>query len=117
MMNKNKRQVKALSVSSSKTEKGMKKLRANMDRYFDKLDERWRELPLRKQHQYTLYFFVGYLLLTMAVIGKVMYDTSKSGNDIIIEHIENPVLKKSKSPARLQDTLSTILKNKIYERK
>ena len=117
MMNKNKRQVKALSVSSSKTEKGMKKLRANMDRYFDKLDERWRELPLRKQHQYTLYFFVGYLLLTMAVIGKVMYDTSKSGNDIIIEHIENPVLKKSGSPARLQDTLSTILKNKIYERK
>ena len=117
MMNKNKRQVKALSVSSSKTEKGMKKLRANMDRYFDKLDERWRELPLRKQHQYTLYFFVGYLLLTMAVIGKVMYDTSKSGNEIIIEHIENPVLKKSESPARLQDTLSTILKSKIYERK
>ena len=117
MMNKNKRQVKALSVSSSKTEKGMKKLRANMDRYFDKLDERWRELPLRKQHQYTLYFFVGYLLLTVAVIGKVMYDTSKSGNDMVIEHIENPVLKKSESPARLQDTLSTILKNKIYERK
>ena len=117
MMNKNKRQVKALSVSSSKTEKGMKKLRANMDRYFDKLDERWRELPLRKQHQYTLYFFVGYLLLTVAVIGKVMYDSSKSGNDMVIEHIENPVLKKSESPARLQDTLSTILKNKIYERK
>lgn len=95
----------------------MKKLRANMDRYFDKLDERWRELPLRKQHQYTLYFFVGYLLLTMAVIGKVMYDTSKSGNDIIIEHIENPVLKKNESPVRLQDTLTTILKDRIYERK
>ena len=88
-----------------------------MDRYFDKLDERWRELPLQKQHQYTLYFFVGYLLLTMAVIGKVMYDTSKSGNDIIIEHIENPVLKKNGSPARLQDSVSTILKNRIYERK
>lgn len=95
----------------------MKKLRANMDRYFDKLDERWRALPLRKQHRYTLYFFLGYLLITVAVIGKVMYDTSKSGNDIIIEHIENPVLKKSESPARLQDTLSTILKNQIYERK
>ncbi|GAA0886487.1 hypothetical protein GCM10009120_50860 [Sphingobacterium siyangense subsp. cladoniae] len=95
----------------------MKKLRANMDRYFDKLDHRWRELPLRKQHKYTLYFFVGYLLLTVAVIGKVMYDTSKSGNDMVIEHIENPVLKKNESPARLQDTLSTILKNQIYERK
>ncbi|MCW2259784.1 MULTISPECIES: nitrogen regulatory IIA protein [Sphingobacterium] len=95
----------------------MKKLRANMDRYFDKLDERWRALPIRKQHQYTLYFFLGYLLITVVVIGKVMYDTSKSGNDMIIEHIENPVLKKSESPARLKDTLSTVLKNEIYERK
>lgn len=94
----------------------MKKLRANMDRYFDKLDERWRALPLRKQHQYTLYFFVGYLLLTVVVIGKVMYDTSKSGNNMVIEHIENPVLKNG-NPARLQDGVSTILKNQIYERK
>lgn len=88
-----------------------------MDRYFDKLDDHWRALPLRKQHKYTLYFFVGYVLLTVVVIGKVMYDTSKSGNDMVIEHIENPVLKKNESPARLQDTLSTILKNQIYERK
>lgn len=88
-----------------------------MDRNFDKLDERWRGLPLRKQHQYTLCFFVGYLLLTTGIIFKVWYDTTKSGNDMVIEHIENPVLKKSGSPARLQDTLSTILKNKIYERK
>ena len=87
-----------------------------MDRYFDKLDERWQALPVRKQHQYTLYFFVGYLLLTAGVIFKVWYD-KKSGNDMIIEHIENPVLKKNGSPARLQDSESTILKNKIYERK
>ncbi|XZQ04659.1 nitrogen regulatory IIA protein [Pedobacter sp. MW01-1-1] len=83
----------------------MKKLRANMDRYFDKLDDRWRALPLRKQHQYTLYFFVGYLLLTTMVIGKVWYDTRKSDNSMVIEHIENPVLKKKESPARLQDTV------------
>jgi hypothetical protein len=88
----------------------MKKIKKNMDRYFEKLDERWRALPLRKQHQYTLYFFVVYLLLTAGVICKVGYDTSKSGNDMIIKHIENPVLKKSESPARLQDTLLTILK-------
>ncbi|WP_149914014.1 nitrogen regulatory IIA protein [Sphingobacterium cavernae] len=94
----------------------MKKLRANIDRYFDKLDDRWRALPLRKQHQYTLYFFIGYFLLTVAVVGKVMYYTGKSGNDMHIKHIENPVLK-SKMPANLQDSLSTILKNKIYERK
>ncbi|EFK57513.1 nitrogen regulatory IIA protein [Sphingobacterium lactis] len=94
----------------------MKKLRANMDRYFDRLDERWRALPLRKQRQYTLYFFVVYLLLTVVVIGKVMYDTSKSGNNMVIKHIENPVLKNG-NPARLPDSVSTILKNQIYERK
>ncbi|UTG65264.1 nitrogen regulatory IIA protein [Elizabethkingia anophelis] len=94
----------------------MKKLRENMDRYFDKLDDRWRALPVRKQHQYTLYFFVGYLLLTAGVVLKVWYDAGKS-DDIVIEHIENPVLKKRESPAALRDTVSTILKNQIYERK
>ena len=88
-----------------------------MDRYFNKLDKRWRALPVGKQHKYTLYFFIGYLLLTAGVILKVWYDAGKSDNGLVIEHIENPVLKKSESPARLQDTLLTILKNKIYERK
>ncbi|HAY3551897.1 TPA: nitrogen regulatory IIA protein [Elizabethkingia meningoseptica] len=95
----------------------MKKLRANMDRYFEQLDERWRALPVKKQHQYTLYFFLGYLMLTAGVIAKVWYDTGKSENDMHIEHIENPVLKKKESPASLQDSISIILKNKIYERK
>lgn len=88
-----------------------------MDRYFDQLDDRWRALPVRKQHKYTLYFFLGYLMLTAGVIAKVWYDTGKSENDMHIEHIENPVLKKKESPASLQDSISIILKNKIYERK
>lgn len=92
------------------------KLRATIDRYFDQLDKRWQALPSRKQRQYTLYFFIGYLLFTIGVVGKIMYDTGKSKNDMHIEHIENPVLK-NKTPASLQDSLSTILKNQIYERK
>jgi hypothetical protein len=95
----------------------MKKFRMDMGKRFEKLDERLRTLPLRKQHKYTLYFFLGYLLLTAGVIFKVWYDTRKPNKDIAIEHIENPVLKKKGSPALLKDTLSTILKNKIYERK
>ena len=95
----------------------MKKLRAKMDGYFDKLDERWRALPVGKQHKYTLYFFVAYLILTAGVIFKVWYDAEKSDNNMVIEHIENPVLKKKERPTVLQDTLSTILKNRIYERK
>jgi hypothetical protein len=95
----------------------MKKLRANMDKWFDRLDERWRLLPIRKQHQYTLYFFVAYLILTAGVLFKVWYDAGKRDNNMVIGHIENPVLKKKERPAVLQDTLSTILKNRIYERK
>lgn len=95
----------------------MKNIRANLDEWFEKLEERWQALPLRKQHKYILCFFTGYLILTTGVIFKVWYDASKSDNAMVIEHIENPVLKKSESPSRLQDTLSTILKNKFYERK
>jgi len=88
-----------------------------MDSFFDKLDERWQALPTRRQHRYTLYFFTGYLLLTAGVIFKVWHDTEKSKNDMVIEHIENPVLKKNESPATLQDTVSTTIKNRNYERK
>jgi hypothetical protein len=95
----------------------MKKLRENMFRYFDKLDERWQALPLGKQQKYTLYFLMAYLLFTAGVIFKVWYDIVKTDDIMVIGHIENPVLKKNESAASLQDTLSTILKNKNYERK
>ena len=95
----------------------MKELRTNMDKWFAKMDVRWRALPVGKQHKYTLYFFTGYLLLTAGVIFKVWSDTAKSDNSIVIKHIENPVLKMKENPTLLQDTLQTILKNKIYERK
>src|SRR5690554_7826235 len=99
MKNRSKRQVKVLSVSSynNRNSKVMKKLRANMDRYFDKLDERWRALPLRKQHQYTLYFFVGYLLLTAGVIYKVWYDTSRLVTILVSNISKIPSLKKNKN--------------------
>jgi hypothetical protein len=95
----------------------MKKLRANMDSYFKKLDGRWQALPVGKQHKYTLCFFIGYLLLTAGVILKVWSDAGKADSSLDIEHIENPVLKKKVNPKKLQDTLTTIFKNKFYERK
>jgi hypothetical protein len=95
----------------------MKRLRANMDRFYGQMNERWKKLPIRRQHRYTLYLFVGYLLLTAGMIFKVWFDMAKSGNSIVIRHIENPVLKKKESPALLQDTVSIIIKNKVYERK
>lgn len=95
----------------------MKKLRANIDKWFDSLNENWRALPIGKQHKCTLYFFLVYVLFTAGLIFKVWYDIKKSDNDMDIEHIENPTFKKNEIPAVLQDTISTIIKNNIYERK
>jgi hypothetical protein len=94
----------------------MKTIRINVDKWFDKKDELWRALPLNKQRRYTLYLFSVYLLLTVGVILKVCYDMAKSDNRMVIGHIDNPVRKKE-SPASKGDILSTILKEKIYERK
>ena len=85
----------------------MKKLRVHIEQYFDRLDDRFRALPLKKQRQFTLYFFMGYLLLTAAVIWNVWYDVATSNEVVNIKHIENPVHKKKETSTRLQDTLST----------
>lgn len=94
----------------------MKKLRENINSFFERLDERWRSLPSGKQRRYTIYLFLGYLSLTIGAIINAWYDGSKTRDEMAIEHIENPVLK-SQDPARSQDSLSTIFKYKIYERK
>lgn len=89
-----------------------------MDRWFDRLEGRWLALPLRRQRTYTLYFFSGYVLLTAGVILSVVLDTANADNNsIAIEPIENPLIKEKKRPTMLQDTVSTIVKEKRYERK
>ncbi|MGM8361921.1 nitrogen regulatory IIA protein [Flavobacterium sp. ARAG 55.4] len=95
----------------------MKKLRVNLDTWFNKLDMQWRVLPVEQQYNYLLYCFLGYLLLTIAVILKVWYDTGKSNHRVVIEHIENPVVKKKESTISIQDSLLKIIKNKNHERK
>ncbi|SHM19726.1 hypothetical protein SAMN05443543_1183 [Flavobacterium flevense] len=81
----------------------MKKLRVSMDTWFNKLDMQWRALPVQQQYNYLLYCFLGYLILTIAVILKVWYDTGKSDSRLVIEHIENPVVKKKESAISIQD--------------
>ncbi|MEC3880276.1 nitrogen regulatory IIA protein [Parapedobacter sp. 10938] len=99
----------------------MKKLQDKIDRLMDRLDERWRALPRRKQRRYTICLFAGYLLLTAGVIAKLRYDTGKPGNILQPEHIVspinpiNPILQKNEKPASLQDTSITILKDKTHE--
>lgn len=88
-----------------------------MDTWFNKLDMQWRVLPVQQQYNYLLYCFLGYLMLTIAVILKVWYDKGKSNHRLAIEHIENPVVKKKESAMSIQDSLLKIIKNKSYERK
>ncbi|MBN8785817.1 nitrogen regulatory IIA protein [Elizabethkingia anophelis] len=94
----------------------MKKLRTKISKWFDRLDDKWRELPVKKQHRYTLFLFAGYLLLSVIVIAKVCYDVGASDSKLKIEHIENPLIKQKKSPVSSQDSISKILKNQLYER-
>ena len=74
----------------------MKKLRTTMDGYFDRLDRKWRALPVKRQRRYTLIFFLAYLLLTAAVITGVCYDVKKNEKGIAVDPIENPIIKRSK---------------------
>lgn len=84
-----------------------------MDGYFDKLDGRWRLLPVQQQRRYTRNFFIGYVILTALVVIKVCVDTAgpRRKNDLKIEHIENPTLPKQKTAVPISlDSLSIILK-------
>ena len=87
-----------------------------MNKWFNKQEQRWQALTIKKQHQYTLCFFIVYLILTVGVIFEVWYNSGHSDPDMVIEPIENTLLKKKESPAALLDSLSIIKKNKTNER-
>lgn len=95
--------------------KKIKLFKRRIDSYIEKMDGNWQELPVQKQKIYTIYFFTVYFFLTAGVIFKVCYDTKESNNSMPMEHIGNPILKKSKSLEGFKDSLSIILKNKINE--
>lgn len=76
----------------------MKTLRIRIDRWLESQDKNWRALSLKRQRRYTLYLFLVYLLLTLVVIFQVCYQVAESDNEMSIEHIENPALKKNGSP-------------------
>ncbi|ATL48945.1 nitrogen regulatory IIA protein [Chitinophaga caeni] len=92
----------------------MEKIRSLIDHWLGKLDQRWRGLPLRRQHRYTLLLFTGYLALMVLAIANAWYDTDQISS---VNHIENPVIGKRPSGASAQDSLLLQLKNQIYERK
>jgi hypothetical protein len=80
------------------------------------LEHQWNALSLKKQQQYTRILFIAYFLLTVIVLLQVCSEVTQLENKIRIEHIKAPELPGIKSPASMEDTVSIIIKNKIYER-
>jgi hypothetical protein len=74
----------------------MKNIRTTIDNELEKLDLRWRNLPVRKQIRYVLYLFAFYLLMGVGVLVKVFYDLGK-GDKIDISHIELPAFIRNES--------------------
>ena len=95
----------------------MKKLKENIHRYSEEIDNRWKRLTIKKQHQYLMVLFAGYFLLTIIVIFKICYDTGNNNEKMLIKHIENPAIKKIPSKDTLQSTINNSLKTTIYEKK
>lgn len=89
----------------------MKKLKESTQMYFDKIDNRWKRLLIKKQHQYLITLFIGYLLLTISVIFKIWYDTESNETEMQINHIENPVMKNSPYKDSLNHKIKNLLIN------
>lgn len=71
----------------------MERLRIKLDKHYEKIENRWSALPIRKQRRCFFCFVMIYLFLIAAVILSAWYDASKLNNDFGIEHIESPNLK------------------------
>jgi len=95
----------------------MKNLKESMRSYLVEIDNRWKKLSIKKQHQYLVVLFMGYLLLTITVIFKIWYDIGNTSEKMVIHHIENPVTNKIPYRDSLKSTINNSLKATIYERK
>lgn len=94
----------------------MKNLSTIIGNWFDKLDEQWQGLPVKKQCRYTLLLFAGYALLTLIAILNVYYHLGNPGHRMTIAPIKNPMSRQKESPVLPQDSIATPLKHKTYER-
>lgn len=94
----------------------MKKLKTIIGAWLDKMDSRWQRFSLKKQHSYILYFFGAYLVLTVVVLLRTGCDIVQSKFGMSIEHIKNPVAPKKQPGAPMRDSISKILKKKMYDK-
>lgn len=69
--------------------KKIHQLRNNLDVWTYTLDKRWRRLPLKKQRTYTIYMFLGYLIITVLIVLQICLGYPLPKHDFRIDHIDN----------------------------
>lgn len=96
----------------------MNKFRILLHSWETRVEHRWQRLSARKQRQYVILFFTGYLLLTSGVVMTVWYDakTAAARQKPAIDHIHNPVVKQHTSRSDIKDSSRTLIKNRDHER-
>lgn len=67
----------------------MKNLSTKIENSFDKLDKRWRRVPLKTQRLVAILFFTVYALLSLYIVAKVCFDLGRASNELVIEHIDS----------------------------
>ncbi len=94
----------------------MDKLRLSINNWVERLETRWVLLPIESQRKIILYFFIGYILITLVTIVDVWHEVQKSATGIEVEHIN--LLPKIKVPHTTKENTNELLifKDNLYER-
>ncbi|MFC3157097.1 hypothetical protein SAMN05443633_112100 [Chryseobacterium arachidis] len=87
----------------------MKNFRKKIEETLEKLDLKWRDLPLKTQFRYVILLFGFYLIVGIGVLVKVCYDLGREEGHMTIEHINSSGVLKDRSEDK--DSVLTNSKN------
>lgn len=59
----------------------------------DRMDCRWRALPITHKRRIVIYSFAAYLLVTLVVVAQVIGMLGAAHDEVEIDHIRNPLAK------------------------
>ncbi|WP_312508851.1 nitrogen regulatory IIA protein [Chryseobacterium culicis] len=91
----------------------MKNIRTKITEELEKLDLKWRRLPLKTQCRYVIMLFAFYLVTGIGVLVKVCYDLGREDAHMAIQHIESPGIQKKGNQG---DSASSNIKSNLHGR-
>lgn len=86
----------------------MKNLSTQIENWFDRIDNRWRRVPIKTQRLVAILFFTVYALLSLYVMAQVFFDLGRASSQSALEHMDSPDIQKRQYP---DAGASTNLKN------